>query len=220
MTRIIGDTPSRTAPTRPRAASLAGRLWLGIAAAGFAGVVAACGSAPQQGAAGTTTTTSSTIAPSTTAVSTSTTPASTSTSVGTGSAFDSCSVVTQSEASAALGEQVTAGILGSATVEGGLACVFYGPSAPLPHDPAVAQADSVRVVVVKGANARAWYEDYKSRVHAQPVAGYGDEAYYDGYASLSILKGDSYLRLAVAPANSAPSLSAEERLAAAVLPNL
>ena len=72
--------------------------------------------------------------------------------------FNSCSVVTQSDASSAIGESMSSGVLGHATVEGGLACVFYGPSAPKPHDPDVAQPDSVRVVVVKGPNALKWYD--------------------------------------------------------------
>jgi hypothetical protein len=128
--------------------------------------------------------------------------------------------VTQAEAASALGQPVSAGVLGSATVEGGLACVFYGPSSPIPHEPNVAQPDSVRVVVVKGANASKWYRDYKSKVNAQPVANYGDEAFFDGYASLSVLRGDAYLRVAVAPAGTPPSVAAEERLAAAILPKL
>jgi hypothetical protein len=133
--------------------------------------------------------------------------------------FDSCSVVTQAEAASALGQAVTAGALGNATVEGGLACVFYGPSAPTPRDPNLAQVDSVRVVVVRGPDALTWYENYKSKVSAQPVTGYGDQAFYDGYASLNVLKGDYYLRLAVIPAGAA-SLTAEEQLAAAILPKL
>ena len=52
------------------------------------------------------------------------------------------------------------------------------------------------------------------------VTGYGDQAYYDGYASLSVLKGDYYLRVAVAPAGAPPSLAAEKQLAAAILPRL
>jgi hypothetical protein len=134
--------------------------------------------------------------------------------------FDSCTVVTQAEAASALGQAVTPGVLGKATVEGGLACVFYGPSAPAPRDPDVGQPDSVRVVVVHGPKALAWYRNYKSKVSAQPVTGYGDQAYYDGYASLSVLKGDYYLRVAVAPAGAPPSLAAEEQLAAAILPRL
>ncbi|MGH3259248.1 MAG: hypothetical protein ACRDOU_28260 [Streptosporangiaceae bacterium] len=111
-------------------------------------------------------------------------------------------------------------MLGNATVEGGLACVFYGPSAPTPRNPNVAQADSVRVVVVHGPKALVWYQNYKSKVHAQPVSGYGGQAYYDGYASFSVLKGDYYLRIAVAPAGAPPSLTAEEQLATAILPKL
>lgn len=140
--------------------------------------------------------------------------------VAAGGKFDSCSVVTQAEAASALGESVTPGVLGKATVEGGLACVFYGPSAPTPRDPNVAQADSVRVVVVYGPDALKWYQNYKSKVRAQPVTGYGDQAYYDSYASLSVLKGSYYLRVAVAPAGAAPSLAAEKQLAAAILPSL
>ena len=134
--------------------------------------------------------------------------------------FNSCSVVTQAEAASAIGESVTPGVIGNATVEGGLACVFYGPSAPAPHTPNVAQADTVRVVVVEGSDAVTWYQGYKSKVSPRPIAGYGDQAYYDGYASLSVLKGDHYLRIAVAPAGAPPSLSDEEQLANAILPKL
>jgi hypothetical protein len=134
--------------------------------------------------------------------------------------FDSCSKVTESEAASAIGTRVTAGVLGSATVEGGLACVFYGPSAPKPRDPNVAQADSVRVVVVKGSAALKWYTNYKSKVAAQPISGYGDKAFYDGYASLSVLKGDYYLRIAVSPAAAPPSLKDEEKIAKEILPSL
>src|ERR1039458_6145267 len=127
--------------------------------------------------------------------------------------FKSCSVVTQAEAASAIGTSVTAGVLGNATVEGGLACVFYGPSAPTPTTPNTAQPDTVRVVVVKGSDALTWYNAYKSKVSAQPITGYGNQAYYDGYASLSVLKGDYYLRIAVSPADAPPSLSDEEHLA-------
>jgi hypothetical protein len=137
-----------------------------------------------------------------------------------GGKFNSCSVVTQAEAASALGQPVSAGVLGHATVEGGLACVFYGPSAPSPRDPNVAQPDTVRVVVVTGPDALKWYKDYKSKVSAQPVSGYGDQAYYDGYASLSVLKGGQYLRIAVAPPGAPPSLPTEKKLAAAILPRL
>jgi hypothetical protein len=147
---------------------------------------------------------------------------STTTTSGTTTNFNSCSVVTQAEAASALGSSVTPGVLGNATVEGGLACVFYGPSAPTPTTPNVGQIDSVRVVVVKGSDALTWYNNYKSspEVHAQPVTGYGDQAYYDGYASLSVMKGDYYLRVAVVPIGAPPSLTREELLADAILPSL
>ena len=142
--------------------------------------------------------------------------------------FNSCSVVTRSEAASALGQEVTAGVLGHATVEGGLACVFYGPSVPPtlknPDEPV---GDSVRVVVVKGPNALKWYKDYESKVKAQPVSGFGDQAFFDGYASLSVLKGSYYLRDAVSPPPTSSLkqyvqlvLKDEERLAKAILPRL
>lgn len=134
--------------------------------------------------------------------------------------FDSCSKVTATEAASAIGTSVTKGVLGSATVEGGLACVFYGPSAPKPRDPNVAQPDSVRVVIVKGSDALNWYNNYKSKVPARPISGYGDKAFYDGYASLSVVKGDYYVRIAVSPAAAPPSLKDEEKLAKEVLPGL
>lgn len=144
----------------------------------------------------------------------------TSASATGGANFDSCSVLSQAEAASAIGGSVTAGVLGKATVEGGLACVFYGSAAPTPRTPDVAQPDSVRVVVVEGSDAVTWYDDYRSKVSAQPISGYGDQAYYDGYASLSVLKGDSYLRVAVSPAGAPPSLADEEKLANAILPKL
>ena len=182
---------------------------LALAAAASLTLVAGCGSSSS------TTSASSTMTSSATATGTSTAAASTAN-------FNSCTVVTPAEAGAALGQTVSSGTLGNATVEGGLACVFYGPSAPSPHTPNVAQPDSVRVVVVKGANAAKWYNAYKASptVHAQPVSGYGDEAFYDGYASLSVLTGDTYVRIAVVPAGAAPSLAAEKQLATAILPKL
>jgi hypothetical protein len=170
-------------------------------------LLAACGSSSS-------TATSSGAAPATSA-----SVASTTSSAATGK-FNSCSVVTRAEAASAIGESVTPGVVGNATVEGGLACVFYGPSAPTPTTPSVAQPDSVRVAVVEGSHALTWYNDYKSKVDARTIGGFGDQAYYDGYASLSVLKGDRYLRIAVVPAHAAASLSDEEKLAAAILPKL
>ena len=146
--------------------------------------------------------------------------ASVTTAAAAAGSFNSCSVVTQAEAASAIGQAVTPGVLGHATVEGGLACVFYGPSAPAHPNPDVAQPDSVRVVAVSGPDALTWYNDYKSKVNARPVTGYGDKAYYDGYASLSVLEGDYYLRIAVSPAGAPPSLTDEEQLATAILPKL
>jgi len=180
-------------------------------------LMAACSSPSPT--ASTTAPTTSPSASTTAASSSSTTAASTTTTATTGN-FNSCSVVTQAEAASAIGQSVTPGVLGSATVEGGLACVFYGPSAPTSTTPNVAQPDTVRVVVVKGSNALTWYNDYRSKVPAQPITGYGDQAYYDGAASLSVLKGDSYLRIAVAPVGAPPSLSDEKQLANAILPKL
>ena len=177
-------------------------------------LLTACSSSPS---------TPSSTAPPTSASASTTAPKITTTAATTKKTnFNSCSVVTQALAASAIGQSVTRGVLGNATVEGGLACVFYGPSAPTPANPNVAQPDSVRVVVVKGSDALTWYNDYKSTpvVHAQPITGYGDQAFYDGYASLSVLKGDYYLRVAVSPAGAPPSLSDEKQLATDILPKL
>ena len=115
---------------------------------------------------------------------------------------DSCSVITESQASAALGQPVKPPLRGKATVEGGVACVFYGPDVPPGTSPDIPVADSVRVVLVTGPNARKWFDDYRGKVKAQPISGLGDQAYYDGYASISVLKGDAYVRIAVGIANN------------------
>ena len=115
---------------------------------------------------------------------------------------DSCGVITSAQASAALGQPVKPPRRGKATVEGGVACVFYGPDAPPSVSPDVPVADTVRVVLVTGPNARKWFEDYRGKVKAQPISGLGDQAYYDGYASVSVLKGDAYVRIAVGIVNN------------------
>jgi len=129
----------------------------------------------------------------------------------------SCSVITVAQASAALGQQVKPPILGKAVVEGGVACVYYGPDVPAGVSPDNPVGDTVRVVLVTGPNAKKWFDDYRTKVQAQPISGLGDAAYYDGYASISVLKGDAYVRIAVGIANN---LQPEETLARDALPNM
>ena len=93
-------------------------------------VLTACGSsAPRSSRAGPTT--SSSVATTTTRT---TVRATTTTGAEPLGNFDSCTVVTQAEAASAIGESVTQGVDGRGTVRGGLACVFFGPSAPNPTD--------------------------------------------------------------------------------------
>jgi len=132
-------------------------------------------------------------------------------------ATDSCTVITRAQAGAALGQAVRAPVLGKATVEGGVACVYYGPDVPVGTNPDIPAADSVRVVLVTGPKAVRYFNDYRHKVAARTITGLGDRAYYDGYASISVLKGDAYVRIAVAVANN---LRAEERLAADALPRM
>ena len=129
----------------------------------------------------------------------------------------SCTVITQSEASAALGQPAKPPIMGKAFVEGGVACVFYGPNAPTQIGPDIPVGDTVRVVLVTGTKAKKYFDDYRGKVNAEPISGLGDEAYYDGYASISVLKGDAYVRIAVGVANNLP---AEKMLAADALPRM
>lgn len=129
----------------------------------------------------------------------------------------SCSVITQSEAGAALGQAVKPPILGKATVEGGVACVFYGPNVPPGASPDIPYGDTVRVVLVTGPKAKKYFDDYRSKVNAKPISGLGDAAYYDGYASISVLKGDAYVRIAVGIFSN---LGPEKTLAADALPRM
>jgi hypothetical protein len=129
----------------------------------------------------------------------------------------SCNVITTAEASAALGQTAKPPIRGHATVEGGVACVFYGPDVPAGTSPDIAVADSVRVVLVTGPDAKKWFDNYRTKVHAKTIPGLGDAAYYDGYASISVLKGDAYLRIAVGIANN---LAPEIALAKDALPRM
>jgi hypothetical protein len=130
---------------------------------------------------------------------------------------DSCSVITQSQAGAALGQPVRAPIRGKATVEGGIACVYYGPDVPPGTSPDIPVGGSVRVVLVTGSKAKKYFDDYRSKVNAKPISGLGDQAFYDGYASISVLKGDAYVRIAVGIANN---LGPEKTLAADALPRM
>jgi hypothetical protein len=132
---------------------------------------------------------------------------------------DSCTVVTHSDVSTALGETVNEPVKGKATVEGGVACVFYGQSVTGTPDPDVPSPDSVRVVLVTGADGPKWFNDYKSKVAAVPISGLGDQAYYDGKASVSVLKGSSYLRISVIT-TSGTDESAEKTLAATAVPRM
>jgi hypothetical protein len=131
--------------------------------------------------------------------------------------FDSCAIVTETMASNALGETVTRGVLGNATVEGGKACVFYGPNAPTPHNADVAQRDSVRVVGVTGGDAAKFFNDYKSKVPAVPLSGFPGKAFSDGGNSVSVLVRDHYLRVAVIAASGGPSLQSEKQLASTIV---
>jgi lipopolysaccharide export system protein LptA len=135
------------------------------------------------------------------------------------SSSDSCSVVAQSDVSTALGESVRPGVRGKATVEGGIACVFYGPSVAAGTDPDIPVPNSVRVVLVTGADGTKWFDDYKSKVPAVALSALGDQAYYDGSSSVSVLKGSAYLRIAVIKATGTDE-AAEEALAATALPRM
>ena len=132
---------------------------------------------------------------------------------------NSCSIITRSQAGGALGgESVKAPVRGRATVEGGVACVFYGPHAPKGASADVPVNDSVRVVLVSGLKAKAYFDDYRSKVRAQRISGLGNQAYYDGYASLSVLKGKYYVRIAVIGVKNV--LAAEKTLASDALRRL
>jgi hypothetical protein len=89
---------------------------------------------------------------------------------------------------------------------------------PATANPDVPIANSVRVVLVSGPNASTFFNDYKSKVPAQAIGGLGDQAYYDGSKSVSVLKGSKYLRVAVIGAPDV--LGAEKALATAAVLNM
>ena len=103
--------------------------------------------------------------------------------------MNSLTVITQSEAGAALGQTVKPAVKGHATVEGDVAAVLLRSSGPSRANPNIPVDDSVRVVLVTRPNALKYFNDYRSKVKAQPIAGLGDRAYYDGYASLQRAQG-------------------------------
>jgi hypothetical protein len=119
-----------------------------------------------------------------------------------------------------MGGPVSKGVLGKKVSEGGVPCVFYGQLAAKPRVPDLAQLDTVRVSVVEGSQALKWYNDYASKVQGEAVPGLGDEAYYDGNATLSVLAGSTYLQVSVVPAGAPPALAPEQALAKAILPTL
>jgi hypothetical protein len=73
------------------------------------------------------------------------------------------------------------------------------------------------VVLVTGPKAKKYFDDYRSKVQARTIAGLGDAAFYDGYASISVFKGDAYLRIAVGVVNP---LGQEKTLAADAVPRM
>ncbi len=182
------------------------RTWM---AAGFGVLAAACGS-------GATTPTSSPAATyhATSASAAGATPTALARAAGKAT---SCTVISQAEAGVALGQPVKPPVMGKAYVEGGVACVFNGPSVPPGASPDIPYGDTVRVVLVTGPKAQIYFDDYRNKVDARPISGLGDAAYYDGFASISVLKGDAYVRIAVGIANN---LSAEKALAADALPRM
>ena len=175
--------------------------------------LAGCGTTAKPAVAGTGATSAATASPATASPA----RAAAATTAPAVAATDSCSVITQAEAGAALGQPARPPVRGKATVEGGVACVFYGPDVPAGTNPDIPVFDSVRVVLVTGPKAAKYFKDYRRKVAARTITGLGDQAYYDGYASISVLKGEAYVRIAVGLAHN---LSAEEKLAADALPRM
>ncbi len=179
----------------------------GIALTGVAAAFSVLAAACSSGTASTSTSAAPAVNPATSAPAASATSAAPAQAAGR--ATSSCTVIDQAEAGAALGQPVQPPVKGHAFVEGGVACVFDGPNA-IGDNPDIPYGDTVRVVLVTGPKAKVYFDDYRSKVNAQPISGLGDAAYYDGFASISVLKGDAYVRIAVGIANN---LSAEKTLA-------
>jgi hypothetical protein len=117
-------------------------------------------------------------------------------------ATSSCGVISKAQAGAALGQAIRSVHVGKATAEGGTACVYYGPDVPAGTSPDIPVADTVRVVLVTGPEAKKYFDDYRGKVNSRQISGLGDAAFYDGYASISLLKGDAYVRIAVGVAHN------------------
>ena len=71
-----------------------------------------------------------------------------------------------------MGQTVKPPVLGHATVEGGLAAVFYGPNAPANASADVPVNDSVRVVLVTGPKALKYFDDYAARSRRKRSPGW------------------------------------------------
>ena len=71
---------------------------------------------------------------------------------------------------------------------------------------------------MRGAQALSFFADYRKKVPAEAVPGLGDQAFYDGHASLSVLKGEAYIRIAVIGVRNI--LAAETKLAEVALPRM
>ena len=106
-------------------------------------------------------------------------------------ATGSCTVITRAQAGAALGQPVRAPVLGKATVEGGVACVYYGPDVPVGTNPDIPVADSVRVVLVTGPKAVRYFNDYRHKVAARTITGLGDRAYTTAMRPSACCSGDA-----------------------------
>ena len=132
-------------------------------------------------------------------------------------AAKACGLITRAEASSALKQRITRQVVGRSTFGAGVACAFYAPDVPPSADPNLAQPDSVRITVATGPDAVRTFDDYRAKVHPEPIPGLGDRAFYDGSASVSVLKGSTYVRIMVGVANN---LTPEKILAFEAVPRM
>ena len=68
--------------------------------------------------------------------------------------------------------------------------------------------------MVKGSDASTWYSDAKSKVDAQPISGYGDEAFFD--VTKSIHHGLQGKSVGLDAARRATYAAAQERIITSV----